>query len=239
MDNKLVDNIKRYKELRTTDYPKAEELFSEMDSYLVTTYDINPIEASDILDALVAQSNPNNIEMFIEELIVGINIVFLDIDGVLNCSRTLEKCGPYRGVEQSKIKLLKTLIDESHARIVLISTWKEWWYKNQELKVYQDDLANYLDDCLKKEDLIIWDKIDDDFTLGRGDAIIKYLNDLTHKNIKVNNYVILDDELHDYRKTKQIEYLIKTSYDSGALKNKHINKAIRLLKNTKTTNDTK
>ena len=80
----------------------------------------------------------------------GINIIFLDIDGVLNSKQTLERCGPYIGIEDQKLELLKELIEKTKAYIVLTSTWKQFWHYNPLDKHKQDELANYLDAAFAK-----------------------------------------------------------------------------------------
>ena len=159
----------------------------------------------------------------------GLNLIFLDIDGVLNSKTTKEKCGPYRGIEDSKVSLLKALIDETKAKIVLISSWKEWWFKKKESKGKQDDLANYLDNCLSKSGLEVWSKVNDEFALGRGDSIIQFISSLKRNNIGINNYVIFDDEAFDYKQTKQTKHLVQTSFENGGLLSKHIEQAKAIL----------
>ena len=164
----------------------------------------------------------------------GINLLFLDIDGVLNSRTTKEKCGPYRGIEEGKILLLKRLIEKTGAKIVLISSWKEWWFKKPENKVKQDELANYLDDCLAKEGIIIWNKVNDDFATGRGDSIAQFIKILERNNVEINNYVIFDDEISDYKETKQTKHLIQTSFENGGLSLKHIKQAFIIFERGKT-----
>ena len=156
----------------------------------------------------------------------GINIIFLDIDGVLNCSTTKDKCGGYTGIEDQKVRLLKQLVDKTNAKIVLVSTWKFYWYKEKYLKDKQDELANYLDMKLVKQGLAIYDKTDDYEILERGGGILQYLNILNLKGIKVNKYVILDDQLFDYLATRLTKHLVQTSYRQGGLEEKHIKKAL-------------
>lgn len=52
-------------------------------------------------------------------------IIFLDIDGVLNTSRTKELvCGGCLGIEPGKADLIKRIVKETGAKIVLTSTWR-------------------------------------------------------------------------------------------------------------------
>lgn len=121
-------------------------------------------------------------------------------------------------------------MEASHAKIVLVSTWKEFWYKNPHKKIYQDHLANYLDYKLAKQGLKIVDKINDcRGVINRGNGIQEYLWMLNACGIEVNSYVILDDLPFDYLKTKLTKNLVKTNYDQGGLKLNHVKKALKIL----------
>ena len=196
-------------------------------SKLQREFNLGYVEASKLYNELKDEHNLSKPQYR------GINLIFLDIDGVLNSRTTKEKCGPYRGIEESKVLLLRSLVEKTYARIVLISSWKEWWFKKKQYKSKQDDLANYLDDCLYKAKLEVWNKINDDFALGRGDAINQFIDYLKRKNIMINNYVIFDDEMFDYKETNQTKHLIQTSFENGGLSKKHINKAIEMLNGQK------
>ena len=158
----------------------------------------------------------------------GINVVFLDVDGVLNCSSTKDICLRYVGIEDEKVSLLKQIVDKSKAKIVLISTWKEWWFNTSYLKDKQDFLANYLDMKLAKQGLSIYDKTEDEL-FNRGDGILEYIRHLSWKGINVNNYVVLDDEIFDYKRTRITKNLVQTSYNNGGLLRKHVVKALEKL----------
>ena len=158
----------------------------------------------------------------------GINVVFLDVDGVLNCSSTKDMCLRYVGIEDEKVSLLKQIVDKSKAKIVLISTWKEWWFNTSYLKDKQDFLANYLDMKLAKQGLSIYDKTEDEL-FNRGDGILEYIRHLSWKGINVNNYVVLDDEIFDYKRTRITKNLVQTSYNNGGLQRKHVGKALEKL----------
>ncbi len=62
-------------------------------------------------------------------------IIFLDVDGVLNCHNTFKKqhekyikTGIWEiEIELSKVKLLKQIVDNTNAKIVLSSTWRLSW----------------------------------------------------------------------------------------------------------------
>lgn len=56
-------------------------------------------------------------------------LIFLDIDGVLNCKTTTDTVRGadgirYDGLDSDKIQLLKDIIDKTDAYIILSSTWR-------------------------------------------------------------------------------------------------------------------
>ena len=150
-------------------------------------------------------------------------IVFLDIDGVLNCQTSNSRCGAYIGIDNDKVKRLRKIVETTNARIVLVSSWRSGWER-----VYKDDqneLANYLDRKLKRERLYILDKTTDS-VWNRGEGIIKWIG--SHK---VDEFIILDDEKFDYADCGIISRLVKTSFydDNGGLQDEHVELAIDLL----------
>ena len=159
----------------------------------------------------------------------GLKIIFLDVDGVLNCRTTKDVVNHYVGIEDKKVELLKQLVKETNSKIVLVSTWKQWWYKEPQYKCMQDDLANYLDKKLARQGLTIMDSTFEYDLLDRGDGILKYILHLNSKGIVVDNFVILDDEMFDYKETKLTKHLVQTSYNNGGLQPKHIKKALEKL----------
>lgn len=162
--------------------------------------------------------DPNYIE--------GPKVIFLDVDGVLNCFKTQDRCQRYIGIEDNKVKLLKNIVDSSGASIVLVSTWKEYWSNN---KNKQDALANYLDKKLAKQGLVIKDKTIDEDMHKRGEGIIRYIEEQKGKGINVEKYVILDDMMFDYSDLKIVNHLVKTDFYLNGLEEKHVKKAIKIL----------
>lgn len=159
----------------------------------------------------------------------GMKVVFLDVDGVLNCRGTEDVfCGSV-GIEDEKVALLKQIVNSAKAVIVLVSSWKEWWYKEPHLKQEQDSFANYLDKKLSKQGLTIVDKTEDFNPLNRGEGIIEFIDRTRRSGVEISNFVVLDDELFDYKRTKLTKNLIQTSYENGGLQKKHVRKAIEKL----------
>jgi hypothetical protein len=148
-------------------------------------------------------------------------IIFLDVDGVLNSNDTEDVFKGFIGLDNSGIKLLREIIGATKAEIVLVSSWKHRWYKDD--KDRQDNLANYLDQRLAAEGLKIIDKTEG--TSDRGTGIVKWLSE--HPT---ESWIVFDDEIFpDYEECGIIPHLVKTSFYDGGLKDKHVEMAIKML----------
>ena len=152
-------------------------------------------------------------------------IVFLDIDGVLNCEGSRSRCAGYRGIDDKKAENLAKIVKATGAEIVLISTWKEDWRKTN--KARQGMMANYLDKKLKKLGLNALDKTRDyigERYLSRGEGILECL-----MRYEVENYVILDDFQFDYDSCGLTDNCVKTDNYNGGLTEELAKKAIEIL----------
>ena len=79
--------------------------------------------------------------------------IFLDIDGVLNSEEMLNhkpfpKCRGMMGIEKSKVKRLKQIVEATGAEIVLTSSWKKSFdaFKRngyRVVKIEESELANF------------------------------------------------------------------------------------------------
>lgn len=150
-------------------------------------------------------------------------VIFLDIDGVLNCQKSNSNCGGLIGIDSKKVKVLRQIVEETDAKIVLCSSWKTFWDNNKD---DQNELANYLDRKLKRENLFILDKTIDKGS-NRGEGIANWL-----QNKNVESWIVIDDEIFDdYEKYNVIKHLVKTSFydDNGGLQEEHIKLAVDLL----------
>ena len=152
-------------------------------------------------------------------------VVFLDIDGVLNCEGSRSRCAGYRGIDDKKAENLAKIVKATGAKIVLISTWKDDWRKTD--KAYQGMMANYLDKKLKKQGLTALDKTRDYVSeryLSRGEGILEYLT--CHE---VESYVVLDDFQFDYDSCGLTGNYVKTDNYNGGLTEELAEKAIGIL----------
>lgn len=159
-------------------------------------------------------------------------IIFLDIDGVLNCSTSKsychdDICGVITGIDSDKVKRLAKIVEATGAEIVLSSDWKHGWSKYYTSR--KPSHAKYLDNHLyKKGKLTIKDKTPSTHNGSwfRGNEILTYLR--SHKDVE--NYVILDDTFFEDFSIKEIsEHLVLTDYKVG-LTDDDVEKAIRILR---------
>ena len=140
-------------------------------------------------------------------------VIFLDVDGVLNTPSSESRCDEYIGIDDEKVEKLKKIVEKTKAEIVLISTWKKYWRKEEKLKPLQDYSANYLDEKLAKQGLKAIDKTKDKANgryLSRGEGILEYV----YRN-NVENYIILDDCQFDYDGCDLTDNYIKTNQIEG------------------------
>lgn len=151
------------------------------------------------------------------------NIIFLDIDGVLNCGGT-EDLAPSGciGVEDMMIRNLKKIIDDTGAKIVLTSTWKSEWSKGAD---YKSEDFKYLENRLREFNITIFDKTND-CIYNRGEGIKKYL----YYHPEITNWVVIDDIIFDDYDDEISKHFIHTDQCYG-LTFKRALEAIEILNN--------
>ena len=137
-------------------------------------------------------------------------VIFLDIDGVLNRAATKQRVdGYYMGVDPVLARRLAGVVRQTNAVIVLTSTWKKDWYKNDWEKYRQDAFADHLDAALGRCGLDVFDKTEDD-VLDRGAGILRWM-----AGRRVEAFVVLDDALFDYERCGLLPRLIRTENAAG------------------------
>lgn len=164
-------------------------------------------------------------------------VIFLDIDGVLNASGTRARApSGCIGLDEDKILRLKHIIDKTHAKVVLTSTWKTEWFKTP----IKEDLpadGQYLERRLEGCGIKIFDKTIDSAWARRGQGILDWINKFPNQ---IESFIMLDDEQFDYASVGIIDRLVKTRYlplnkddtDLG-LQDWHIEKAVKILNDCK------
>ena len=161
------------------------------------------------------------------------NILFLDIDGVLNSNfwnnSHQREISDATLIDEEKIKLLACLVKKTNARIILHSGWRTWF--DSELKPLRIEAAKLIE-LLKKEGLHI-DGLTPDltteeirktkkFSLVKAEEILLWLQ--SHND--VDEWVVLDDlDLHNV----QIEeHQVKPDQTIG-LTSADVEKAVKIL----------
>lgn len=143
------------------------------------------------------------------------NVLFLDVDGVLNCMYTKEKTPyGYVGIDDDKVEMLSKICDKFKMNAVLSSDWRDCLMK-------KDDDGKYLVDKLYKKGLYLIGTIPSIRSSQRGLEIKSYLD--TYTSI-IEKYVILDDYVFDFREMSGIgNHLVLTDDKGmGPTKNKGI-----------------
>ena len=156
-------------------------------------------------------------------------VIFLDVDGVMNCITTKAKIDGYMFVDDVKVALLKEIIDLTGAKVVLSSTWRYGWYAMEHIE--HPDEGDLRDIRMFKalRDKLLEFGIEllgytDDFG-RRGAEISAWLKQWQGESIE--SYVVLDDmgsdEIRPYCK-----HLIQTTLTHG-LQASDVTQAIRIL----------
>lgn len=150
-------------------------------------------------------------------------VVFLDIDGVLNCNNTTELYLGMTGIEGRLVEKLRAIVNATGAEIVLVSTWRDYWEPHEKEK--QDAEGTYLDLMFQKQGIHISDKTDPNWLFKRGEGILEWL-----KGKNVESFVILDDEPHDYKELNLEKYWVQThDVNDGGITDEDVLKAVQIL----------
>ena len=147
-------------------------------------------------------------------------IIFLDIDGVLNCRSTKERINGYIGIDPKKVELLKLIVDATGAKIILSSSWRQC-----RDSILMRKMWDYMVESLKSQELEIFDITPYDCeTSYRGFEIQTWFKE--HKDKNIESFIILDDDcdLKPYGSRH-----IQTAYFKNGLEQKHVDKAIKML----------
>lgn len=152
-------------------------------------------------------------------------ILFLDIDGVLN-SREYDRKRNWNeqtDIDETRLPLVKEIIDKTGAKIVLISTWRNHWDRDESLC---DEDGMYINRLFSKYGLAICDKTPDLGLLSkRKDEVKAWLAEHTGE---VESFVILDDYRFGWDDLSDFYIHTNPNYGLG-LEEEHVEKAIALL----------
>ena len=165
-------------------------------------------------------------------------MIFLNVDGVLNCMLYCERVGKH--INPSNVQRLKKIVETTNAKLVLTHPWKWLWDSDenatQQVKNATQDLKQILVSELQKYNLSIAELTPESKTGNRAEEINMYLTEYASKHPDENlNYVILDGDCdqEDYTHYCLEMNLIPTNYfcneEEGGIQDSHVLKAIELL----------
>lgn len=152
-------------------------------------------------------------------------VIFLDIDGVLN-SRAYDKTRDKNGltnIDETRLPLVKSIVSQTGAKIVLSSTWRTDWEKDP--AICRED-GVYINKTFSKFGLEIFDKTP---FLGicaeRREEIKKWLEE---SSCDIESFVIIDD--YRFGWGELTKNFVKTNPNFGAgLEEEHVMRAVEIL----------
>lgn len=148
-------------------------------------------------------------------------VIFLDVDGVLNCRHTRTRTSDgWCFVDDYLVERLKRLVIRSGARVVLSSTWREGWHQEDETK--NDISFIELRNKFNEFGIEIFDRTGE-HRLNRWRCIKEYLE--RPREDPIEHYVIIDDwdDMGEY-----INHLVWTNPSTG-LTDEDVEEALRIL----------
>ena len=153
-------------------------------------------------------------------------VIFLDIDGVLN-SRAYDRKRDWQqqtAIDETRLPLVKRIVDETGAKIVLSSTWREHWEKEP---AQCDEDGVYINRVFAKYGLQVFDKTPRlALQLDRPDEIKAWLSGTEER---IESFVILDD--YRYAWAELSDRFVKTNPHFGlGLEEEHVRRAIAILR---------
>lgn len=179
-------------------------------------------------------------------------IVFFDVDGILTY---IDSGSANEGIDESRVALLKEILDRTGGEAVIISSWKG--YRCSDGTFYRPHIFHTLEAILLKHGIRIFGETEyispvlktdapplpengvsieelarygkEAFEPGTGRA--QEVHDWLSAHPEVSNFVILDDEDHDWAFYGYDPFWIRPSWyePNGGLKQEHVEKAVRIL----------
>lgn len=151
-------------------------------------------------------------------------VLFLDIDGVLN-SRGYDRQRNWNeltNIDQTRLPLVREIVEKTGARIVLTSTWRGHWNAD---RTACDESGRYIEETFEKHRLSISDKTPDlGLRARRTDEIRAWLAE--HEDVE--SFVILDDGKFGWEELA--DYCVFTNpYAGKGLEEEHVVRATEVL----------
>lgn len=152
-------------------------------------------------------------------------VLFLDVDGVLNCESSQVKTpSGYRFVEEQFLNRLKRIIAETDAKIVLSSTWRHGFYDIKRGNTDTVDAKDYilLVDKLLEFGIEIYSHTPELEVYHRGSEIYAWL---VNAEETIEGFVILDDDDDIYPMEGKV---VRPFFEEG-VQDEHAIRAIEIL----------
>ena len=152
-------------------------------------------------------------------------VIFLDIDGVLNSSAYRSRMGMQyfsELIDRRKMPLLKQIVEETGAEIVLSTSWRKYWNPGEK---QLDPAGQHIADLFREHGLWIYSKTPVLENAGRSAQIQAWLNQHPH----VDGYVILDDKDFGLPGTLRAHF-VQTDLGGDGLEESQVRQVIQVLK---------
>ena len=147
-------------------------------------------------------------------------VIFLDFDGVLNSEKYVLNHSEYGVIiDPARMVLLKQIIDETQAEIVLSTSWREHWEKIDE---NCNDTGKAINRIFNQFNLNIFDKTPS-ISRNREDEIESWLKN----HPETENFVVLDDRFLDSPAIRG--HFVKTDNYRSGISEENVNEAIKIL----------
>lgn len=152
-------------------------------------------------------------------------VIFLDFDGVLNSAEyDRERDWSYNtNIDESRLPYLKRIIDATQAVIVLSTTWRKHWNKQEK---DCDEVGAWINRTFAKYGMQIYGKTP--ILEHRATRKQEVLGWLAYPPEPIESFIMLDDEIKGWEELG--DRLVRTSrYKGRGLEEEHVLQAIELL----------
>ena len=147
-------------------------------------------------------------------------VIFLDIDGVLNSVLyDRERDREEGNIDRSRLPLLKRLVEETGAQVVLSSSWRKHWDRDAALR---DGIGSELERTFRDAGIALFDKTP--VADSRAEEIALWLR----AHPQVTRYVILDDAFGGWGELAPCVVRTNSRIERG-LEERHVEEAIGIL----------
>ncbi len=149
------------------------------------------------------------------------NVVFLDIDGVLNSAVYDRERGNGGNVDVTRLPLLREIVEAATAQVVLVSSWRTHWHAEP---AHRDAIGEELDSVFRAHGIVLADKTPTE-PPERAGQIVRWLE----AHPETERFVILDDRRFGWGDLQP--HVVNTHYRDGrGLEQEHVRAAVRILK---------